>query len=177
MKYDIVLCGVGGQGIILLSSFLAACAHKAGLQVKQSEVHGMAQRGGSVVAHIRLSDQAIHSPLIPLHQADMIISMEPLEIYRYLDYAHAGTKIIATRKPVVNIRNYPEITSVLEPLEKAGAILADEGNNILLAGIASNFIPIDNGFFQGVLTEFFMPKGKQVWQKCQQNYEAGRYVR
>ena len=143
MKYDIVICGVGGQGILALSAFLAKCAHEAGLYVKQSEVHGMAQRGGAVVAHLRLADKNIFSPLIPEHSADMLIGLDPLETYRYMNYANKETKLIVSANPVLNIPNYPPLATVLEPLRKAKALLLEKASNIMLAGTASKFIPID----------------------------------
>ena len=173
MKYDIVICGVGGQGILSLSAFLAKCAHEAGLCVKQSEVHGMAQRGGAVVAHLRLSDKDIHSPLIPERSADMLISMDPLETYRYMNFANKETKLIVSAEPMINISNYPPLATVLKPLKKAGAILPEKASNITLAGAASKFIPIDIKIFEKVLIEFFAGKGQDVLRKNQQDFEQG----
>jgi indolepyruvate ferredoxin oxidoreductase beta subunit len=174
MKYDIVISGVGGQGILVLSAFLAKCAHEVGLSVKQCEVHGMAQRGGSVVAHLRLSDKEIHSPLIPEHTADMMIGMDPLEIYRYMNYTNKDTKLIVASEPVINIPNYPSIETILEPLKKANAVMLEKATNITLVGAASRFMPIDVKVFEKVLVEFFAPKGQEVLLKNQQDFEQGR---
>lgn len=176
MKYDIVLCGVGGQGILSLSAFLAASAHKAGLRIKQSEVHGMAQRGGSVSAQLRLSDREIYSPLIPARTADMIIGMDPLEIYRYLNYASADTKIIVSAEPVLNIPNYPSPESVIEPLQKAGALILEKATNITLAGAASKFIPIEQDIFTETLTGFFARKGQEILDKNIQEFKRGTQI-
>ena len=86
MKYDILLAGVGGQGVLSIAAVIATAAMKDGLYVRQSEVHGMSQRGGGVQAHLRLSDKPISSDLIPSGKADMILSMEPLESLRYLQW-------------------------------------------------------------------------------------------
>lgn len=174
MKYDIVLCGVGGQGVILLSAFLAEAAHKAGLHVRQSEIHGMSQRGGAVVAHFRMSDTEIASPVIPEREADMILSMEPMEVFRYTRYANEETKIVVATEPFKNIGNYPDIEKLLDPLRKANAILVEESNNMALMGVASNFIPIKPSFFEETLTEMFASKGEEVVQKNRIEFEKGK---
>src|SRR5512140_671328 len=109
MKFDIILAGVGGQGVLSVSAIIASSAMKEGLQVKQSEVHGMSQRGGEVLANLRLSDQPIASDLIPLGAASMILSMEPLESLRYLKYLNPVGTVIASSDPIVNIGNYPDL--------------------------------------------------------------------
>ncbi len=94
MKLDIIICGVGGQGVISVASIIAKGAIKAGFQTRQSEVHGMAQRGGSVLAHLRIADETIESDLIPRQSADLILSTEPIESLRYLEYLkQSGTLI------------------------------------------------------------------------------------
>lgn len=173
MKCDIVLCGVGGQGILSLSAFLAKSAHTSGLYVKQSEVHGMSQRGGAVVAHLRLSDKEIYSPLIPEHSADLLIAMDPLETYRYMNYVNKKTQLIVSAEPVLNIPNYPSIETVLEPLKKTGAILLEKASNITLAGAAAQFIPIDVNIFKKALVEFFARKGQEILEKNQQDFAQG----
>ncbi|MDR2902525.1 MAG: indolepyruvate oxidoreductase subunit beta [Lactobacillales bacterium] len=173
MQYNIILSGVGGQGILFLSTFLTAVAHAAGLHVKQSEVHGMAQRGGSVVAHLRFSDKEINSPLIPEKSADMIISMEPLEVYRYLNYAHKGTKIIAAADPVKNIPVYPDEEKISGNLKAAGALLLPKATNIQLAGAAAKFIPIDIDIFKETIGDIFKNKPADVLEKNKKDFEEG----
>jgi hypothetical protein len=108
MKFDIVLAGVGGQGVLSLSSIIAAGALDAGLHVKQSEVHGMAQRGGSVTAHLRLSDHPVESELVPVGAASMVLSLEPVEALRYLHYlAPGGAVVTAASEPVINVPGLP----------------------------------------------------------------------
>src|ERR1035437_935429 len=102
MKFDIILAGVGGQGVLSVSSIIASSAMQEGLFVKQSEVHGMSQRGGAVLANLRLADAPIASDLIPLGSAAMILSMEPLESLRYLGYLAANGAVITATNPVVN---------------------------------------------------------------------------
>ena len=127
MKFDIMLAGVGGQGVLSLAALIGRAAVAEGLQVKQSEVHGMAQRGGAVLSHLRLSDRSIASDLIPLGTADMILSMEPLESLRYLDYLSPAATVVTATDPFVNIPDYPPIEEVLERIGRAAARRADRG--------------------------------------------------
>src|SRR5512138_2857743 len=113
MKYDIILAGVGGQGVLSVSAIIASSAMKEGLAVKQSEVHGMSQRGGAVLANLRLSDRPIASDLISLGAASMILSMEPLESLRYLPYLNPAGTIITASDPMVNIADYPALDGLL----------------------------------------------------------------
>ena len=108
MKLDIVVCGVGGQGVISVATVIAKGAIKAGFKTRQSEVHGMAQRGGSVLAHLRIADRTIESDLIPRQSANLILGMEPIESLRYLQYLEKDGTLITSVDPVVNIPNYPD---------------------------------------------------------------------
>src|SRR5512138_2530800 len=118
MKYDIVLAGVGGQGTLSVSAIIGSSAMSEGLFVKQSEVHGMAQRGGAVVAHLRLADQAIASDIIPRGRASLILSMEPMESLRYLDYLSTDGALITSSDPVKNIDDYPDLDGLLAKLSE-----------------------------------------------------------
>ena len=108
MKKDIILSGVGGQGILSIATVIGEAAIAAGLHLKQAEVHGMSQRGGDVQSHLRLSDKPIFSDLIPRGQADLIIAMEPMEALRYVQYLHPNAWIVTASEPFVNIPNYPD---------------------------------------------------------------------
>ena len=107
MKKDIILAGVGGQGILSIAATIGFAAIEAGLHIKQSEVHGMSQRGGDVQSHLRLSDSEIASDLIPFGKADMIISVEPMESLRYLPMLSPDGWLITNTTPFINIPNYP----------------------------------------------------------------------
>lgn len=137
MKNDIILAGVGGQGILSIAAIIGTAAVNLGLYVKQSEVHGMSQRGGDVQSHLRLSSRPIASDLIPTGAADMIISVEPLEALRYLPWLRKEGWIITNTKPFVNIPNYP-------PIEEVLATIASKPRNIMIdadeiaAGIGSS---------------------------------------
>ena len=117
MKLDIKLSGVGGQGILSIATIIGEAATAAGLHLKQAEVHGMSQRGGDVQSDMRLSTDGICSDLIPLGQADLIISMEPMEALRYLPYLAQKGAVITSSKPLVNIPNYPDEAALLAELD------------------------------------------------------------
>ena len=118
MKQDIILAGVGGQGIISIAYVIASAALEEGLEVKQAEVHGMSQRGGAVQSHLRLSQDRIWSALIPRGEADLVLSVEPLEALRYVDYLRPDGMIIASRAPFVNIKNYPPVETLLNKIRE-----------------------------------------------------------
>jgi indolepyruvate ferredoxin oxidoreductase beta subunit len=118
MKQDIILAGVGGQGIISIAYVIASAALEEGLEVKQAEVHGMSQRGGAVQSHLRLSRARIWSDLVPRGQADLVLSVEPLEALRYIDYLRPDGMIIASRTPFVNIKDYPDVETLLNKIRE-----------------------------------------------------------
>ena len=124
MKRDIILAGVGGQGILSIATVIGSAALEQNLSLKQAEVHGMSQRGGDVQSHLRLSDVPIHSDLIPLGGADIIISMEPMEALRYLPFLAKDGWIITNTVPLKNIPNYPEMEAVNAALAKVKNVVA-----------------------------------------------------
>lgn len=117
MKTDIILAGVGGQGILSIATVIGQAALEEGLYIKQAEVHGMSQRGGDVQSNLRISDQPIASDLISLGQADVIIAMEPMEALRYKQYLSTDGWIITSANPFVNIGNYPELENIIAELK------------------------------------------------------------
>ncbi len=117
MKKDIILAGVGGQGILSIAATIGTAAIELGLELKQAEVHGMSQRGGAVQSHLRLSSNPIASDLIPEGKADLIISIEPMESLRYLPMLAKNGWIITNTQPFVNIPNYPNLDQVMAKIK------------------------------------------------------------
>lgn len=154
MKKDIILSGVGGQGILSIASVIGEAATLAGIHLKQAEVHGMSQRGGDVQSNLRLSTENIFSDLISLGQADLIIAMEPMEALRYLPYLQKNACIVTNSKPFVNIPNYPKESALQKELdsfprvkkididEVAKALDAPKSANMVLLGMAAQEIEI-----------------------------------
>ena len=185
MKFDIMLAGVGGQGVLSLAALIGRAAVAEGLQVKQSEVHGMAQRGGAVLSHLRLSDRAIASDLIPLGTADMILSMEPLESLRYLAYLSPTATVVTAADPLVNIPDYPpkeEILARLKRLPHALVIEAERlareagevlSRNTVMVGAAAHLLPLQRESFDGAIRQTFAAKGERALEVNFAAFEAG----
>ena len=133
MKRDIILAGVGGQGILSIATIIGSAALEQDLSLKQAEVHGMSQRGGDVQSHLRLSDTEIHSDLIPLGGADIIISMEPMEALRYLPFLAKDGWIITNTVPLKNIPNYPEMAEIEAALRKVKNVVALDAEEVAKA--------------------------------------------
>lgn len=174
MKKDIILAGVGGQGILSIAATIGYAAVEVGLNIKQSEVHGMSQRGGDVQSHFRLSDKEIASDLIPYGMADMIISVEPMEALRYLPMLSPEGWVITNTKPFVNIPNYPEIDKVMaeiDSLPRHVALDADEiahelkspkSTNMVVLGAASPFLDIEYSKLENAIKLLFRTKGENI---------------
>jgi indolepyruvate ferredoxin oxidoreductase beta subunit len=186
MKFDIIMAGVGGQGTLSVSSIIAAAAMNEGLKVKQSEVHGMSQRGGAVVAHLRLSDKPIASDLIPHGAAALILSNEPLEGLRYLDYLAPDGTLISSTTPTINISDYPRIDSLLKAIrELPHSVIIDDkeiarragslrATNMVMVGAASQLLPIKPETIESFIARRFMAKGERVVETNVKAFRAGR---
>ena len=124
MKKDIILCGVGGDGIVSVAKIISDAALNIGLHVKQSEIHGMSQRGGSVFSHLRLSSEPIFADVIPEGKADIILSSEPMEALRYLPFLNADGWVITNSDPFININNYPAIENIMAELKKIKKLIS-----------------------------------------------------
>jgi len=170
MKYDVILAGVGGQGVLSVASIIARAALAQGFELRQSEVHGMAQRGGAVLSHMRIADKKISSDLVPKGSADLIISMEPLESLRYVSYLKPSGALVTSAEPFINIDNYPdpgEIHSIIRQLPLwrivAASALAKEAGfakaaNMVMVGAASYFLPVKTTILESTITEVFSKK-------------------
>lgn len=174
MKTDIILSGVGGQGILSIAAAIGEAALKEGLYMKQAEVHGMSQRGGDVQSNLRLSDQPIASDLIPLGHADLIISLEPMESLRYLPYLNKEGWLVTNSQPFINIPNYPEIEKVNAELDKlphkvvldVEAIAKEAGSvraaNIVMLGAATPFLGLEYEKIEEGVRSIFARKGEEI---------------
>jgi len=185
MKTDIILAGVGGQGILSIAAIIGEAALEDGLFMKQTEVHGMSQRGGDVQSHLRISDQPVASDLIPLGTADIIISLEPMEALRYLPYLKKDGWIVTNTKPFVNIPNYPELERIMEiynslpnkiiiDVEQIAKDLgAVRSSNVVLLGAASSHLPIDFFKIENGVRRIFGRKGNEVVETNLKALSAG----
>jgi indolepyruvate ferredoxin oxidoreductase, beta subunit len=186
MKRDIILAGVGGQGIISIAAIIGYAALQQGLFLKQSEVHGMSQRGGDVSSNLRISDKEIASDLIPFGKADCIISIEPMESLRYLPYLSSNGWLITNTKPFINIPVYPDIDKVLETIRSlphhialdADSIAKEAGSvraaNTVILGAASPFLDMEYDKFESAIRYIFRNKGDKLIQMNLNALKAGR---
>jgi indolepyruvate ferredoxin oxidoreductase beta subunit len=174
MNKNIILAGVGGQGILTIAAIIDHAAMTEGLKVKQAEVHGMSQRGGAVQSHLRISDVEIFSDLIPLGKADIILSVEPMESLRYLPFLSSEGTIVTAIQPFENIPNYPNLDEILAAIKKTGnsilvdsvALACEAGNlkssNMVLLGAASPYIGIAKEKLESSIEQLFSRKGKEL---------------
>ena len=186
MKIDIILAGVGGQGILSIASIIGYAAVKKGLYLKQAEVHGMSQRGGDVQSNFRLADYPIASDLIPKGKADLIISVEPMEALRYLPWLSKDGMLITNDQPFINIPNYPPIEAIKAEFDKFDnkvVINADQmakelgsarSANMVILGAASPFIAMEFSALENAVEEVFASKGEDVVKVNLACLRAGR---
>ncbi len=189
MTFDVVLAGVGGQGVLSLAAVLGAAAVREGRHVMQSEVHGMSQRGGAVSAHLRIADREIASALIPAATAGMVIGLEPLESLRHLPQLAADGWVVTAAAPVRNFPDYPPPDQVVRELDRLPHVvlvdadrLAHEAglpraSNMVLAGAASRYLPLDPATLEAVIRERFAAKGESSVAQNLAAFRAGREVR
>ena len=176
MKTDIILCGVGGQGILSIATIIGEAAMNENLYIKQAEVHGMSQRGGDVQSNLRISSEPIYSDLIPKGGADVIISMEPMEALRYLPFLKQDGWIITNSAPFVNIPNYPDMEIVKADLAKLPHVVSidieqmakDNGvprsANVILLGAAQKALGLEYEKLEAAIARVFARKGDAVVQ-------------
>lgn len=186
MKTDIILSGVGGQGILSVATIIGEAATRMGLTLKQAEVHGMSQRGGDVQSNLRLSDAPISSDLIPLGAADMILSLEPMEALRYLPYLSAEGWIITSTAAFKNIPNYPDEEALMAELNSQPHVVAldieklakenqmPKSGNVILLGAAAAFLKIlDASTLRESVGRIFASKGEAVVEMNNQAFDLG----
>ncbi|NTW70195.1 MAG: indolepyruvate oxidoreductase subunit beta [Chlorobiaceae bacterium] len=174
MQINIILAGVGGQGILTIAGVIDHAALQGGLTVRQAEVHGMSQRGGAVQSHLRISDTEIYSDLIALGTADLILSVEPLEALRYLHYLAPQGRVVTATEPFINMASYPAMNEIFAELDRTNRpvlVNAEElarqiGNtktsNMVMLGAASPFIGIASGEIENSIEQLFHAKGADI---------------
>ncbi len=185
MKKDIILAGVGGQGILTIATIIGTAALNRGWHLKQAEVHGMSQRGGDVQSHLRLSDAPIWSDLIPFGGADMILSVEPMEALRYLPYLASDGWIIANKTPFKNIPNYPPEDGIYAQIAKhpnhvmidadtiAKEAKANRSMNIVMLGAAIEHLGFSQEEIATAITSIFQRKGEAIVEANLRALQAG----
>ncbi|HTY47832.1 MAG TPA: indolepyruvate oxidoreductase subunit beta [Methanomassiliicoccales archaeon] len=182
MKYNVLIVGVGGQGVLLASRVLGEAAMRAGHEVVMSEVHGMAQRGGSVSSVVRFGE-GVMSPLIPLGGADVILGFEPVESYRSLPFARAGATIVTDTTPVPpsgvisGKETYPGIEELLGGMREAGLRVVGfeasaeaqkvgtrlAANSVLLGALCgSEALPLESSEVRSILLESVREKFREL---------------
>lgn len=186
MKNDIILSGVGGQGILSIAAVIGYAAVENNLYLKQAEVHGMSQRGGDVQSHFRLADKPVASDLIPYGEADLILSVEPMEALRYLPWLSEDGWLVTNSNPFVNIPDYPDTGDLLDEISKvknnlivdADTIAKDTGSvratNIVMLGAASHFIELPLESLENAIRKLFGRKGDEIIDLNLKALAAGR---
>ena len=174
MKIDIILAGVGGQGILSIAAVIGQAALSNKLNIKQSEVHGMSQRGGAVMSHLRISSETISSDLIPFGKADMIISVEPMESLRYLDYLSSNGWVVTNTKPFENISNYPDYEKLIKTIQElpnrvfvdadqiAHEVGSIKSSNMVMLGAAVPYLKLPSNSIEDAIRAIFGSKGEQI---------------
>lgn len=187
MKKDIIISGVGGQGILTIATVIGVAALDNGLELKQAEVHGMSQRGGDVQSHLRLSSNPIASDLIPEGKVDIIISVEPMESLRYVNLLNRESGwLVSSMNPYKNIPNYPAVEELLNAIWElpryvtidANRVAKDLGTvkaaNIVVLGAASPFIGLSYESLEKAIQTIFAEKGDDLIQLNLRALRAGR---
>lgn len=185
MKRDVILAGVGGQGLLALAAVIGEAARALDLHVRQAEVHGMAQRGGVVQSHLRYADRPLHSNLVRIGSADLILALEPMEALRYLPYLAPAGAVVSSTEPLINIPDYPDADALRTEIaalpahrlidavalaREAGALQAA---NMVMLGAGAPFLGLPQGAVTAAIESFFGGKGASVVRTNLRAFELG----
>lgn len=174
MRTDIIVSGVGGQGILSIAAVIGEAAIHQNLYMKQAEVHGMSQRGGDVQSNLRISDQPIYSDLIAKGKANLIVSLEPMEALRYLPYLAPNGWMVTNSTPFINITNYPGAEALQKALDAvpnkvvfdvdkiAKEVGSTRVSNIVMLGAATPFLGIAYEEIENGIKRIFERKGTDM---------------
>jgi len=186
MNRNMILAGVGGQGLLALAAVIGEAARSLDLDVRQAEVHGMAQRGGVVQSHLRYADRPLHSNLVQEGTADLILALEPMEALRYLPYLSPTGALVSSTAPLVNIPDYPDEATILAEIQSASShrlvdatALAKEAGalqaaNMVMLGAGSPFLGLPESALLAAIRQFFSGKGKTVIETNERAFQLGR---
>jgi indolepyruvate ferredoxin oxidoreductase beta subunit len=185
VKRDVILAGVGGQGLLSIAAVIGHAALERRLDLRQCEVHGMAQRGGVVQSHIRYSDAPLYSDLVREGTADVILSLEPMEGLRYLPFLRADGILVTSSVPVRNIPDYPDLERILAEIRSlprhcvidAGALAEQAGSpqcaNLVLLGAAAPFLALPTSSLEASLRAVFQGKDPRVIETNVRGFRLG----
>jgi indolepyruvate ferredoxin oxidoreductase beta subunit len=186
-RFDLVIAGVGGQGTILASDIIGRTAVKENMPVRAAETHGMAQRGGSVVNHVRLGCEL--GSMIPRKGADVLLALEPSEALRYLEYLSDDGIVIVNTDPILPVTvtsglcSYPDVNAIIENLGRGHEVKAfnatglakEAGNiqamNVVMVGAVSNYLPLSADIMLECVRELVPPKTTDINVRA---FELGR---
>lgn len=186
VRCDVVLAGVGGQGVLSLGGLMARAAAGAGLWTKQSEVHGMSQRGGAVQAFLRIADRPVRSDRVGVGTARVVLGLEPVEALRRLELLAPDGVLLSASEPVMNVSDYPDLEEVLaeiralplglvlparELARRAGSVRAV---NAVMLGAVAPFLPVEEARLEEELRHTFAAKGEAVAGANLRAFRAGR---
>jgi indolepyruvate ferredoxin oxidoreductase, beta subunit len=186
MKTDLVLAGVGGQGILTIAKVVCEAALTRGLHFKQAEVHGMSQRGGSVQTHLRLDADQVLSDLVAVGQADLLVAVEPLEALRYAHFLHPDGALISSVNPFINITNYPEIDEILrrvasydrhvliDAVRMAKAAGTKKAANVVMLGATSVYLDLGADEVEAAIESTFARGGERMARINKKAFALGR---
>ena len=185
MKRDIILAGVGGQGLLSIAAVVGDAALRLGLHLRQCEVHGMAQRGGVVQSHIRYSDAPLYSDLVREGAADLILSLEPMESLRYLPFLRPDGALVTNSAPVKNIPDYPDLDRILGEIRRLprhrivdAAIMAEQAGssqcaNLVLLGAATPFLGLAEDSLEAGIRSVFAGKDPRIVETNLRGFRLG----